>query len=158
MMFGAKAGFGLSTFTVGDFNNITPKPGFYIGGMVAIPAFIENFYFQPELIVQLQGADLGPNNLNLLYVHVPLMGKYHITGAIAVEFGPQIGFLLTDNWDEDLSFFDTNKLNIALNIGGGYRMDENFYFQLRFSPGLTSVFEDTKTRNFAFQIGASYFF
>ena len=160
MMFGAKAGFGLSTFTGGDFINITLKPGFYVGGLVEIPAFLENFYLQPELIVQLQGSNntLGSSNLNLLYIHLPIMGKYHITDKIAAEFGPQIGFLLTDNWNEEQNVIDTNKLHIGLNVGGGYRMDENFYFQLRFSPGLTRVIEETKTRNFVFQIGASYFF
>jgi len=52
--------------------------------------------------VQLQGGDnLAGDALNLLYVHIPIMGKYHIAGQIAAEFGPQIGFLLSDNWDED---------------------------------------------------------
>ena len=86
------------------------------------------------------------------------MGKYHITDAIAVEFGPQLGFLIADNWDEDLAIIDTNVLHLALNFGAGYRLDENFYFQLRFSPGLTNVIEETSTKNFAFQIGANYFF
>lgn len=158
MNFGAKAGFGFSTFNGRDFINITPKAGFYVGGVVEIPVFMENLFLQPELILQLQGADIGTSNLNLLYVHLPIMAKYHITEAIAVEFGPQIGFLLADNWDEDLSLINTNKLNVGLNIGGGYRMDENFYFQLRFSPGFTNVIEETKTKNFAIQIGANYFF
>lgn len=159
MSFGVKAGFGVSTFTGGDFINVNPKPGFYVGGLVEIPAFMENFYLQPELIVQLQGGgNIAGDALNLLYVHIPIMGKYHITDQIAAEIGPQIGFLLTDNWDEDLSVIDTNKIHIALNIGGGYRMDENFYFQLRVTPGLTKVIEETNTRNIAFQVGASYFF
>jgi len=158
MMFGAKAGFGLSSFTGRDYIDITPKPGFYIGGLAEIPVFFENFYLQPELILQFQGADIGSGDLNLFYVHLPIMGKYHITDKIAAEFGPQIGFLLGDNWDEDLSIIDTNKVHIGLNVGGGYRMNENFYFQLRISPGLTRVLEETKTRNMAFQVGASYFF
>lgn len=158
IMFGAKAGFGLSTFSGRDYIDITPTPGFFVGGLVEIPAFLENFYLQPELLVQLQGADIGSGNLNLVYVHLPVMAKYHITEKIAVEFGPQVGLLIADNWDEDVSIIDTNKLHFGLNLGGGYRMNENFYFQARFSPGLTSVIEQTKTRNFAFQIGASYFF
>jgi len=158
MMFGVKAGFGLSTFTGRDYIDITPRPGFYVGGVAEIPAFMENFYLQPEFLVQFQGADIGAGNLNLLYVHLPLMGKYHITEQIAVEFGPQIGFLLSDNWDEDLAVIDTNKLHIGLNLGGGYRMNENFYFQARLSPGLSRVIEETKTRNMVFQVGASYFF
>ena len=159
IMFGAKAGFSLSTFSGGDFINVSPKPGFYVGGVAEIPAFLENFYLQPEIIVQLQGGgSIAGDALNLLYVHIPIMGKYHITDQIAAEIGPQIGFLLSDNWDEDLSVIDTKKIHIGLNIGGGYRMDENFYFQLRVTPGLTKVIESTQTRNLAFQLGASYFF
>ena len=158
MMFGVKAGFGFSTFLERDFVDISPKPGFYVGGVAEIPAFFDGFYLQPELMVQLQGADIGAENLNLLYLHVPIMGKYHITDEIAVEFGPQIGFLLSDNWDEDISIIDTKKVNIGLNVGGGYRLNENFYFNLRLSPGLSNVIESTSTKNFAFQVGANYFF
>jgi len=158
MMYGVKAGLGFSTFLGRDYVDITPKPGFYFGGVAEIPAFLDGFYLQPELLVQLQGADIGAGNLNLLYVHIPVMGKYHITEAIAVELGPQVGFLISDNWDEEVSIIDTKKVNIGLNIGGGYRMNENIYFNVRISPGFTRVIEATSTKNFAFQIGANYFF
>lgn len=158
LMFGAKAGFGFSTLLGRDYVDITPKPGFYVGGVAEIPAFFDGFYLQPELVFQLQGADIGSGNLNLLYVHLPVMGKYHITDEIAVEVGPQVGFLISDNWDEGLSIIDTKKVNIGLNVGGGYRLNENFYFNLRISPGLTRVIEGTSTKNFAFQMGANYFF
>jgi len=158
MMFGVKAGFGFSSFLGRDYVDITPKPGFYVGGVAEIPAFFDDFYLQPEVVLQLQGADIGAGNLNLLYIHLPIMGKYHITDNIAVEFGPQVGFLIADNWDEDISIIDTKKVNIGLNVGGGYRLNENFYFNLRISPGLTRVIEATSTKNFAFQIGANYFF
>jgi len=158
MMFGVKAGFGFSTFLVGDFVNITPKSSFYMGGMAEIPAFFDSFYLQPELVIQIQGADIGAGNLNLWYVHIPVMGKYHITDAIAVELGPQIGFLFSDNWDEDLSIINTKKVNFGINVGAGYRLNENFYFNLRLSPGFTRVIEETSTKNFAFLLGANYFF
>jgi hypothetical protein len=160
VMFGAKAGIGFSTFLGNDFLDITPKPGFYIGGVAEIPAFFDGFYLQPEFIFQFQGAsNVGTSeDLNLSYFHIPIMGKYHITDAIAVEFGPQVGFLIADNWKEDLNVIDTKKVNIGLNIGGGYRLNENFYFNLRLSTGLTRVIESTSTKNFVFQLGANYFF
>ncbi len=157
--FGAKAGFALSTFLGRDYIEITPKPGFYIGGVAEIPAFFDKFYLQPEVMIQYQGAGIGGDeDLNLLYLHLPIVGKYHITEEIAVEFGPQIGVLLGDNWDEDLNTVNTKRLNFGLNFGGGYRLDESFYFNLRLSPGFTNVIESTNTKNFAFQVGANYFF
>ena len=123
-----------------------------------IPAFFDGFYVQPELLFALQGADIGLENLNLYYLHVPVIGKYHITDEIAVELGPQIGFLIADSWDDPISGSDTNKINFGLNVGGGYRLNETFYFQLRFSPGFTKIFDSTNLKNGVVQIGAAYFF
>ncbi len=156
--FGVKAGLNASTFIGNGYTNITPTIGVYVGALAEIPAFMDDFYLQPEIMVSFQGADLGPRNLNLTYLHLPLMGKYHITDEIAVEFGPQISFLIADNWDDNISALDTNKFNIGLNFGGGYRLNENLYFQLRFNMGFTRVVENTSIKNGLLQIGGSYFF
>lgn len=158
MMFGVKAGLSGSTFLGSGFANISPKIGFFAGGIAEIPVFFENFYLQPELLFALQGADIGVSNLNLFYVHLPLMAKYHIMDEVAVEFGPQIGFLLSDNWDDPVTQLETNTINFGINIGAGYRMDENFYFQLRFTPGFTKIIDNTNLKNGVIQIGAAYFF
>ena len=159
--FGAKAGLNMSTFINRDFFDVTPKIGGYVGGLVEIP-FTDKIYAQPEMIISIQGADIGPGNLNLVYVHVPLMGKYHITEEIAAEFGPQIGFVLSDNADDfqnvNLTTLKTNALQVALNFGGGYRLDENIYLQARFSLGLTKTVEDSSIKNGVFQIGGAYIF
>lgn len=156
--FGVKAGFGASTFFGSGFTGISARPNFFVGGIAEVPAFFDGFYLQPELLFSLQGADVGLDNLNLLYLNIPLMGKYHITEQIAAEFGPQIGFLIADNWDDPVTGLETNKLNFGINIGGGYRLNESFYFQLRFSPGFTKILDNTNLTNGVFQVGAAYFF
>jgi len=159
--FGAKAGLNISSFINRDFVDVTPKIGGYVGGLVEIPV-TDQIYAQPELIVSVQGSDIGPGNLNLIYLHVPLMGKYHITDEIAAEFGPQIGFVLSDNADNfqapNSNILKTKALQVALNFGGGYRLDENIYLQARFSLGLTKTVEDSSIKNGVFQIGAAYIF
>lgn len=160
--FGAKAGLNISTFINKDYFDVTPKIGLHVGGMAEIP-FSEEIFFQPELLLSFQGADIGPGDLNLVYIHLPLMGKYHITEQIAAEFGPQIGFVVGDNASDYLSNvtpteLQTNKLHLALNFGGGYRLDDNLYFQVRFSLGLTKVIDEAKIKNGVFQLGGSYFF
>lgn len=155
---GVKAGFGASTFFGSGFTGISARPGFYAGGIAEIPAFFDGFYLQPEAIFALQGADVGIDNLNLFYLHFPLMGKYHITEEIAAEFGPQIGFLIADSWDDPVTGSETKKLNFGINIGGGYRLDGNWYFQLRFSPGFTKILDNTNLTNGVVQVGAAYFF
>ncbi|MGB6152120.1 MAG: porin family protein [Pricia sp.] len=157
--FGPKLGFHVSSFSGDDFVNINTKAGGYIGGIAEIPAFFDAFYFQPELLLSLKGADVGPGNLNLYYLQLPLMAKYHITDAIAVELGPQVGFLISDNGDkEPLSNVNPNGVDVGMNIGGGYLLNDTFYFQLRFEAGLSRILDNRDLRNRAVSIGASYFF
>lgn len=155
--FGAKAGLNVSTFLGKDFVDITPKAGAYIGGLVEIPVFSDDFYVQPEILISFQGADVGPGNLNLTYVHLPVMAKYHITDAFAAEFGPQVGFLLGDS-GEDFGSVDTRSFHFGLNLGGGYRLNENLYFQARYGLGLSKVIENSDLRNGILSLGACYFF
>ncbi|MRI00328.1 outer membrane beta-barrel protein [Kriegella sp. EG-1] len=162
--FGAKAGLNISTFLNKDFFAVKPKPGGYVGGIVEVP-ITDEIYAQPELLVSFQGADIGIGDLNFIYVHLPLMGKYHITDEIAAEFGPQVSFVLDDNFGFlQYSDADSNipsypkKVQVALNFGGGYRLDDNFYFQARFSLGLTKTIENYTFKNGVAQIGAAYFF
>ncbi len=155
--FGVKAGLNLSTFLGNDFVGISPKLGAYVGGLAEIPAFFENFYFQPELLLSFEGADIGAGNLNLTYLQLPLLAKYHITDAIAAEFGPQIGVRLGDN-GEDFDGFETKSTHIGLNFGGGYRLNDTFYFQLRYVLGLSKVHDTTDLRNGVVSLGAGYFF
>ena len=154
--FGPKVGLHGSSFLGNDFVDITPKIGAYLGGIAEIPVLFENFYLQPEFILSFQGADVGPGNLNLTYLHLPIMAKYHIIDEVAVEIGPQIGVLLGDN-GEDYNA-DVNSGHFGINFGGGYRMNENFYFQARFGFGLSKVIDETDIKNGIFSIGAAYFF
>lgn len=155
--FGAKAGLNFSTFLGDGFLDISSKVGAYVGGMAEIPIFFDNFYLQPELLLSFQGADVGQGNLNLTYVHIPIIAKYHIIDEIAVEFGPQIGVLLGDNGD-DFGGVNTNTVHFGLNFGGGYRLNEHFYFQLRYGLGLSKVLDGSDLRNGVVSLGGAYFF
>lgn len=155
--FAAKAGVNFSTLFAKNIIDISPKVGAYVGGMAEIPAFFENFYLQPELLLSFQGADIGIGNLNLNYVHLPLMAKYHITDEIAAEFGPQIGLLIGENGD-DYGGYDTKSAHFGLNVGGGYRLNDAIYFQLRFGLGISKAIENPNFRNGVLSLGGAYFF
>ncbi|MGB7393097.1 MAG: porin family protein [Pricia sp.] len=155
--FGAKAGLNISTFVGDEVNDISSNLGAYVGGMAEIPMFFDDFYLQPELLLSFQGPDIGPEDLNLTYIHLPIMAKYHIIDKIAVELGPQIGYKIADNTD-DIPGLETNSFQFALNAGGGYRLNDNFYFQLRYGLGFSNVLESPDLRNAVFSVGACYFF
>lgn len=157
--FAPKVGFSVSSFSGNDFMDINAKPGGYIGAIAEIPAFFDSFYIQPELLFSLKGADVGPGNLNLYYLQIPVMAKYHITDSFAAELGPQLGFLVGDNGDkEPLTNVNPNGFDFGINIGGGYLLNDTFYFQLRFEAGLSRILDNFDLRNRAVSLGASYFF
>jgi len=152
--FGAKAGLVVSDLRGNGIIDNSPHPGFQVGGIVEIP-ITGDFYLDPELLLSMQGTNNTGDNLHLYYLNVPIMGKYHITEEIAVEAGPQVGILLGGNYDDLL---ETSTIDVGIGVGGGYRLDENFYFQLRFNTGFIRVIDNINTYNIAVQIGASYFF
>ncbi|MFH6604921.1 porin family protein [Maribacter algicola] len=155
ILFGAKAGLVVSDLRGDGIVDNTPHIGFQVGGIAEIP-IAEDIYLDPELLLTLQGTRGIGDNLNLFYVNIPVMGKYHITDEIAVELGPQLGVLLGGNYDD--FNIDAKTIDVGLGIGGGYRLDSNIYLQLRFNTGFIKVFENLDTYNIAAQIGASYFF
>ena len=156
--FGAKVGLGISTRLFRDYENLTNKPSFSLGGLAEIPAFFDNFYLQPEFMIQLVRARISGENLVSWYGQVPIIAKYHITDAIAVEFGPQVSFLIAENWDQNVSIVEFQKVGIGLNVGGGYRLNENLYFNLRVGTKVSGVNKTDNTRDFNFLLGVNYFF
>lgn len=153
--FGAKASLVVSDLRGDGIVDNNPHIGFQVGGIAEIP-ITGNFYVDPELLLTMQGTNGIGDNLNLFYLNLPVMGKYHITEEIAVEFGPQLGVLLFGNHDD--FNIDAKTIDVGIGAGGGYRLDDNFYFQLRFNTGFLKVIDGLKTYNIAAQIGASYFF
>ena len=154
--FAGKFGFNISSIGGADIDESDPLLGIHIGGLAEIP-LQDDLYFQPEVLISMQGADVGTANLKLTYLLFPLIGKYFITEDISLEAGPQIGVLLGDN-SEDFMFVNTNSFDFALDLGAGYRLNQNIYFQARHTFGITKVIDNAKTRNGVFQISASYFF
>ena len=155
ILFGGKASFALTNVAGDGLISSGPFPGFQIGAVAEIPIQGE-FYFAPEVLFSLQGTRGVDENIKLGYLNVPLMAKYHITDAIAVELGPQVGVLLTDNLEDFL--FEGNNFDIGLGLGGGYRLNDNFYFQLRLNAGFLNVIENVEAKNVALQVGAIYYF
>ena len=159
--FGVKAGFNVSSLGGND-NFNSAKPGFHAGVALAFP-FGDKISIQPEVLVSLQGSGgFVREDLNFFYLNLPIMGKYNIWDELHIEAGPQIGFLLSNNLDGnafggDNEFDATNGLDLGLGVGAGYRLNDNFYFQLRYSAGIINAIKDLKSKNRVLQISAIYF-
>lgn len=161
--FGAKAGFNMSTLG-GDANySYDAKPGFHLGGVVEIPVS-DKLLIQPEALISLQGSGgFFQDDLNFWYLNVPVMAKYNIWDKLFIEAGPQVSLLLSDNLDGNLYGgntqigFESNGLDFGFGAGAGYRLDDNFYFQLRINTGFINALKNTSSKNRTFQISAVYF-
>ncbi len=155
LRFGAKASLMLTDLVGKDLVDNTPAAGFQLGAAMEMP-IMDEIYFAPELLFSLQGAAGGVDNVRLFYMNLPLMGKYYITDQIAAEFGPQIGILISDNFDR--VFVNTNTIDVGIGFGGGYAINDEIYLQARFNYGFIKVIENVRAYNASFQVGAIYYF
>lgn len=178
--FGAKAGVNFSTLT-GDIEGASSLVGFHVGAFAEIP-FAEKFAFQPELLYSTQGAkstfDDGETTFDtetkLGYLNIPLMVKYYVAEKFSLEFGPQVGFLLSaksstdfgidlesafgdlgsvDGLDDLVSDLGAsadikdslNSVDFGLNFGAGYDFTDHFTAGARYNLGLSNIYKTDYT-------------
>lgn len=85
------------------------KSGLLLG--VYIDAAVAGiFHIQPELVYSAQGSRIeypdspfpggrivGETNVNLSYINIPVVGKLYLGKVVNLQFGPQLGVLLSAN-------------------------------------------------------------
>lgn len=162
--YGAKAGVNLATFNGKDVDDVKMLTSFNIG-LVGEYAFSDKMAIQPELLFSAQGAKFEGNidnvKVKLNYLSLPIMFKYYVAEGLSIQAGPQISYLLSAKvGDEDVKD-DAKKIDFALGLGAGYRLDNNIFFDARYTYGLSKVSkdaEDEKFYNGVFQISVGYYF
>lgn len=169
--FGLKGGVNYSSGSKGDFDNQSIT-SFHIGGMMEA-LYDNNFAIQPEIIFSNQGFDFIENgnesNIKLTYINIPIMIKYYIFNGIAVEAGPQIGYL-------NSAEFNTNSTegsestdikgglkdnDLSFNAGIGFQLNNGLNFNARYCYGLTNIvnqLSDLQFKNRVLQLSVGYFF
>ncbi|MDH3708933.1 MAG: PorT family protein [Cyclobacteriaceae bacterium] len=164
--FGAKAGVNLATLQP-DLPDPANKTGFHLGGMAEIP-LMDMLSLQPELLYSAQGVKDESDDdevVRLNYLTVPVLAKYYVIDGLSIEAGPQFGFLLTaefeDNGETDDIKDNTKSVDVGLAIGAGYKLENGLNFCLRYYLGsdINDIGEDPeKFKNRVFQISVGYFF
>ena len=163
--FGAKAGLNFASMTGDDAEGLDGRTSFHLGVTAEI-AVSDVFSIQPELLYSGQGFTDSYRELDfegsgvdidfdltgrVNYLNLPIMAKYYASDSFSLEFGPQIGFLLSAETEVEgsgggVSASETNDLkdalkstDFALNLGAGYKLDSGLNFGLRYSIGMTDV-------------------
>lgn len=143
--FGAKAGLNFASMAGDDADGLDGRTSFHLGVTAEIE-MSDTFSIQPELLYSGQGytAD-GDVTGKVDYINLPIMAKFYVADGISLEAGPQIGFLasakaVVDGESTDIK--DSLKsTDFALNLGAGYKLDSGLNFGLRYSIGLTDVYD-----------------
>lgn len=165
---GVKAGLNFSNQNVDwDGSNIDTevKVGIHLGGYMVV-TLNEKFGIQPEILFSMQGAKFpdydGKTNFN--YLNVPILARYQINEMFSVHAGPQIGFLLTANTEEDGDKFDQKDDFDGIDIGGaigvGAEWPSGLSCGARYVLGFSQISQDVEDigefKNRVFQLYAAY--
>jgi hypothetical protein len=174
--FGAKAG-GALTSLPGDYSNFR-KAGFY-GGITGELPVGKKFSIAAELVYSLQGnkqrikfADWAPidgyvesekkASMNLSYLNLPVLVKYHLIEEVYLETGLQAGLLINAKVKTSQGSGDIKDLyesfDLSLPLGAGYQLKNGFGANLRYNQGVTNVYKPTnwKPHNSVIQLGVFY--
>ncbi len=147
------------------------RTDFYVGGYANYKV-TDQISFQPELLYSKQGAGLKTtdNTDRKIVTHninIPLMGRYEIMDGLNVEFGPQLGFLVSakekiDNGKADTKIKVTDNFktfDFGLNFGAGYKVTDELEINARFTKGLSNLSNfdtNNKITNTYFSVGVAY--
>lgn len=144
---GVRAGVNFSNLSSSDADT---QIGAYAGLYKQFGIIPKLLFIQPEVQYSKQGFDTDAKNYDLHYIQVPVLAKLYFLKIISVETGPQFGFLVNDNGnDEDFNTFDPAwafglnfNLPLGLSIGG------------RYISSFNDVIDNSGSKNQVFQIGA----
>jgi hypothetical protein len=106
---------------------------------------------QPEILYSGQGqrywAGRDEYTLALNYIQIPLLFQFHPVKQFYLEFGPQIGFLLSANAKihDDKSEVDQyfRKVDAAIALGMGIQVTPMLGFYARYNAGIADISKDT---------------
>lgn len=143
--FGVKGGLNITNIT-GD-SDTNALVGFQVGGFAEIK-IIERLAIQPELLYSTQGASyrlIGGHDssleLKLNYINIPVLAKFYVTKQFTVEGGPQLGFLVSAKYFGKNDKDSYNSTDLGFNFGAGYNLTDNFAIGLRYTVGLSGVYD-----------------
>lgn len=132
--------------------------GFEIGGF-ANYSINDKLSIQPELLFAQYGSDISDLKFKENFISIPIMAKYSI-GAISILAGPQLGYLLSAEFDGEDAMDGMKKIDAGIAFGAGYELENGLGFDVRYYLGLANIADesDVTVKNNSIQIAVSYKF
>lgn len=102
------------------------------------------------------------------YINIPVLFKYYATHSLSIDLGPQLGFKVydkyTDKWTEgDKEVKEKHNMyyrsvDFGLGLGVTYNFTDRVFVQVRYTLGLTPLYEHGNARNGNAQLSIGYRF
>ncbi|MBA5793881.1 PorT family protein [Flavobacterium sp. xlx-214] len=172
LTFGIKAGYNnaeLKGANFREFHEGNSINGFHAGVFAELR--FNKFAIQPEVYYSSEGGKwkmfendkVVDHDFDLHYVNVPLILKYYITNGLAIEAGPQAGFLTASKMkfsDLDPNSPKFNDFDFSVNVGLSVNLPLNLMLSARYNAGLTNVVDhpDVDWKNRVMQLSLGYRF
>jgi len=158
---GIKAGLNITNIVGKDIPEYRSKVGFHFG-LTGNLEMTKNLGVRAELLYSAQGARWDDDNekTTLNYLQLPVLVRYRFDKGFFAEAGPQIGFLLKAEDDDEGDIYNikefVKKSDISLALGVGYSLNTKFDVYARYNASFTKYYDEEK--NSVFQFGVNYIF
>ena len=164
LTYGVKAGVNINNLDVSpeaDPPAPTIKPGIHFGGYVQY-SLAEAISVQPEISISTQGAnDADPEvyqRVKLSYLNVPVLVNYQLPVGVNLFAGPQLGFLVGGEFEEEekasgeQDIFKAGNVykgtDFSLGFGAAYTLDMGIQINIRYNLGLSNNNDDIQGNAF----------
>jgi hypothetical protein len=145
------------------------RPGIH-GGVFVVIMINEKFGVQPEALFSMQGSrwDFSGDDskFKFNYLNVPVLLRYNITEMISIHAGPQFGFLLGAEAEDESGDTadikdDIKGIDVAGATGVEIDLPMGFGFGARYVLGFSNIAEDDpdfdgEIKNRTFQLYVKY--
>jgi hypothetical protein len=136
------------------------------GGIYTVFKPLPKFAVQPELIYSVQGINSKSyyrnTDIRLNYLNIPVIAKTYIGSRFNIQFGPQVGFLVSAREkgiqrDYTLKVSDVNNnirkayknADLAFCLGFGFDLPASLEIAARLNFGITNIEKNHETILFA---------
>ncbi|MCU7549149.1 PorT family protein [Chitinophagaceae bacterium LB-8] len=168
--FGLKAGVNLANWSFAN-DDIEKdfRTGFHIGALAHMH-LSPQWALQPEVQYSSQGTktDLGSQGSYTWkadYINIPVMVQYMFDNGFRLEAGPQLGFLVNgeledENGNKDDISNDLKSTDVGLGFGANYLTYSGLGLGVRYNLGLTDINKErtNETKNRVLQLSLFYMF
>lgn len=140
---GIKGGLNISDVTgINGDNRLSGHVGLFLHSRID-----PRWAVQPEILYSGQGQQYVVLNheytLALSYIQVPVMFQFYPVKQFYLEFGPQLGFLLSANVKDDNDKVevdeDYRKVDASIAFGAGIQVTHMLGFYARYNAGLSDI-------------------